>query len=137
MGSGELARICARRGRLDESADLTQQLVERMEQSRGAGHFDYLFALYKQAQLFELRGESSKAMKVLELAEEKTPIKLGREHPFAQDITLYLRQLQKLKGHGYTSTLKKIYGEISIDGAEGQNQNHHILTESLRSRKTY
>ncbi|MDI1487219.1 MAG: hypothetical protein OHK93_006488 [Ramalina farinacea] len=137
MGAGELARICARRGRLDESADLTQQLVERMEQSRGAGHVDYLFALYKQAQLFELRGEFSKAMKVLEVAEEKTPIKLGREHPFAQDITIYLRQLQKLNGHGYTSTLKKIYGEISIDGAEGQNQNHHISTESLRSRKTY
>ena len=136
MGTGELARICVRQGRLDEAADITQELVERMEESRGAGHFDYLYALYKQAHLFEMRGEINKAIKVLKLAEEKTPIKLPREHPFAQDITRYLREIQELKGQAYTSTLKKNYKGYLIDGADGQTRNHQGLIAMFPSLKT-
>ena len=137
MGVGELARIYARQGRLDEAADLTQQLVERLEQSRGAGHFDYLFALYKQAHLYEMRGKINEAIKVLELAEERTPIKLPPEHPFAQDITKYLRQLQARESQVCRSTPKKDYEGTLIDGAERDSQNHPDLMESLRLRKTF
>ena len=94
MGIGELTRVYARSKRYAEAESLSRHVIERFEVSRGRGHPDTVYALFKSAQLFENQSKIKKALELSELASERATIKLTDDHPMVKDIS---SQLQRLK----------------------------------------
>ncbi|OJD12583.1 hypothetical protein AJ78_06844 [Emergomyces pasteurianus Ep9510] len=48
MGCGGLARIYTRQGRLDEAEELTRGTLQRVKESRGSEHYDYIYGMRTQ-----------------------------------------------------------------------------------------
>ena len=97
MGEGELTRVYARQGRFEAAENRLQRLVPRIEQSRGLGHPDTLYALFKLAQVHKMHNKVDKAIEVCTLADERISLKLPAKFPLAQDIRSELRKLHELK----------------------------------------
>ena len=95
MGIGELTRVYARQKRFNEAENLSQHLLRRLEASRGHGHPDTVYALFKTAQLFEIQGKYVKALELYELAVERVRIRLTVEHPMAKRISSQLQRLRE------------------------------------------
>ena len=98
MGIGELTRVYARQRRFEEAEDLSRHLIERFEVSRGIGHPDTVYAMYKLAQLLKAQNKNSKAIELCELAKSRVSLKLTNEHPLAKDIDIQLQCLKEEKG---------------------------------------
>ena len=98
MGVGELTRVYARQRRFEEAESLSGDLIERLEASRGIGHPDTVYALYKLAQLLKAQDKKSKAIELCELAKSRVSLKLTNEHPLAKDIKSQLQSLKTEEG---------------------------------------
>ena len=104
MGEGELARIYARQERL------STRVIQLLEESRGLGHPDTVYALFKLAQLYELRRELEDAIETSALAAERSEVRLTKQHPMAQAI---YAQLERLKGQRYEYSKDKVEELVS------------------------
>lgn len=98
MGIGELTRVYARQRRFEEAENLSRHLIESFETSRGIGHPDTIYAMYKLAQLLQAQNQNSKAIELCELAKSRVSLKLTSKHPMAKDIELQLQSLKVEEG---------------------------------------
>jgi tetratricopeptide (TPR) repeat protein len=95
-GRGWLARVYTRTGRVKEAEILTLNVIKGVERSRGPAHPDTVFALYKLAQLYEIKGEKEKVLEACEKALERVDQRLTREHPMSRQIEDLLRKTKGL-----------------------------------------
>ena len=97
MGIGELARVYARQGRLDKATEISEDVVQRLEASRGPEHPDTVYALHKLAQLYEMQMRYGEAAEHSRLALERSEARLTMEHPLARKIVKQHAKLRTLR----------------------------------------
>lgn len=94
MGRGELARVYARGGRLDEAERLTLETLKMVEASRGVAHPDCVFCLLKLAQLHIRKRNWTAAIETCRLAVERARMRITSSHPLAKELEHMLVVLQ-------------------------------------------
>lgn len=94
MGSGQLAQVYARTGRLDEAERLSLDIIRKIQPSRGTAHPDCVYAFWKLAQLYELKGAHEKAIEYCEMGLERADMRITRQHPLSRDLEQLLGKLQ-------------------------------------------
>lgn len=62
MGRGELSRVYARQGRLEEATELLSTTLNHIETSRGEVHPDAVYAGFKMAQLHMIQGKRDRVI---------------------------------------------------------------------------
>ncbi|KAK3935859.1 hypothetical protein QBC46DRAFT_421050 [Diplogelasinospora grovesii] len=86
MGRGRLAVVYARTNRLHRAEELTLKTLEVLEATRGTAHPDCVYALWKLARLYVLKGSHTKAAEACQLGLQRADMRITREHPLAKDL---------------------------------------------------
>lgn len=94
MGQGELARVWARQGRLEEAVQLTLETTTKQESSRGDAHPDCVYGALKLAQVYLIKGDRDKALDTCRSGLMKADKRITREHPMGQDLEEMLKVLE-------------------------------------------
>lgn len=94
MGSGHLAQVYARTDRLDKAERLSLDIIRKIQPSRGTAHPDCVYAFWKLAQLYQLKGAHEKAIECCEMGLERADMRITREHPLSRDLEQLLDRLR-------------------------------------------
>ncbi|KAK1753583.1 hypothetical protein QBC47DRAFT_453421 [Echria macrotheca] len=86
--------IYARTDRLDEAEKLCGEIIARAEKARGSDHPDCVYALWRLARLYVLKGSRQKAIDTCQAGLERADKRITREHPHARDLESLLRDLE-------------------------------------------
>ena len=93
MGRGELAHTYSRQGRFREAKCMITETLPLLEKTRGATHPDFIFGLWKLAQLYVIGDERPRAIETAILALSRAETRLAT-HPISRDLEHMLEVLQ-------------------------------------------
>lgn len=83
---------------VDEAEELTLSTLERIKESRGSEHCDYIFGMWKLGQLHELQNNVAKALSAYRTALENTETRLTQDFPLSKQITM---RIMVMEGSNY------------------------------------
>lgn len=97
MGRGELARVYARQGRFAEAESITKRTLTMLETSRGTIHPDYIYGLWKLAQLYIVQKKYDEALETTRTALGKVGPRLTSTHPLSKNLQSMVHILEDPK----------------------------------------
>lgn len=132
MGVGDLALVYARTNRFDEAEKLVHEVIRRMElpDGRGPGHPDTVYAYFKLGQMYEVQSKYEEAINAYVVAEERSEMKLTKQHPMSKDISARLKKLREVmklggdKAVAHKDLPKPIEKDVTVP-----SRHHFIVTE--------